>query len=315
MHFFGKTNIDFVGQRTKFFNFSLIINVFGVLAIAAGLAGFHYFEPEFGIDFEGGTELAVAFKGDVNAEKLRGVMEKALKSEPEIKSFGAGNQFLIRVKDVNNGGKVVNETLKANFPGSYTVLKEDKIGPKVGAEMRNYAMLSVVLAMVAILLYIAFRFEFVFGLGAIIALIHDVIFTITIVLLVNKLHIINLEVNQGMLAALLTVIGFSVHDTVIVFDRVRENKEKMKNVPLMELINISINETLSRTINTVLTVVMVLAIIVAFGGPVLQGFGFVMLIGIIIGSYSSIFVASSFVIWYTEKNKLAEKESKSLSKA
>ncbi|MCX6146635.1 MAG: protein translocase subunit SecF [Candidatus Kapabacteria bacterium] len=308
MQFFKETKINFVGHRLQFFYISSIMNVVGLLAIITGFMGLHFLEPDYGIDFTGGTEIAVAFKMPVSTETLRKLMEDELKgktSEPEIKSFGSANQYLIRITDGNEGPKIVKEALVKKYTSSqFEILKVDKIGPKIGNEMRTNALFAIFLAIGAMLLYTTFRFEFTFGLGAIIAIFHDVIVTITIILIVNKLRIINLEVNQGMLAALLTVIGFSVHDTVIVFDRIRENREKFKAMPFINLINLSINETLSRTINTVLTVVLVLLTIVVFGGPVLQGFAFTMLIGILVGTYSSIFIASSFVIWYTDKKGL-----------
>ncbi len=309
MQFFKETKINFVGHRLQFFYISSIMNVVGILAIITGFMGMHFLEPEYGIDFSGGTEIAVAFKMPVSTEILRKLMEDELKgktSEPEIKSFGSENQYLIRITDGNDGPKIVKEALVKKFTSSkFEILKVDKIGPKIGNELRKNAIMSIFLALGAMLLYISFRFEFTFGLGAIIAIIHDVIVTITIILIVNKMRILNLEVNQGMLAALLTVIGFSVHDTVIVFDRIRENREKFKTMPFLNLINLSINETLSRTINTVLTVVLVLLTIVVFGGPVLQGFAFTMLVGILVGTYSSIFIASSFVIWYSDRKSLA----------
>lgn len=309
MQFFKKTEINFVGHRLQFFYISSMMNVIGIIAIISGFMGFHFLEPEYGIDFSGGTEIAVAFKTPVSTESLRNIMKDELKnktSEPEIKSFGSSNQYLIRITDGNEGPKIVKEALAKKFTSKqFEILKVDKIGPKIGNELRRNAIIAIFLAMGAMLLYITFRFEFTFGLGAIIAIFHDVIVTITIILIVNKLRILNLEVNQGMLAAMLTVIGFSVHDTVIVFDRIRENREKFKSMPFINLINLSINETLSRTINTVLTVVLVLLTIVLFGGPVLQGFAFTMLIGILVGTYSSIFIASSFVIWYTDKKSLA----------
>jgi preprotein translocase SecF subunit len=196
------------------------------------------------------------------------------------------------------------ENLKKTFPNqTLTLLKVDKIGPKVGAELRSKAFIALGLSFLMIMLYIAFRFEFLYGLGAIVALVHDAILAFVVSVMVHDLGIINLEVNQSMLAAMLTVIGFSVHDTVIIFDRIRENREKHKNMPFIEMVNLSINETLSRTINTVMTAVIVLIVITIFGGEVLQGFAFVMLIGFITGAYSSIYIASSFVAWYLETFK------------
>jgi preprotein translocase subunit SecF len=293
MRFFHDTKIDFVGKRKMFFIVSLVLNVVGLL-------GAYILGPQFGIDFTGGTEIAVAFKSNTSIEDIRNIFESK-KIEAEIKSYGALNQYLIRIQDSENPQTTIDNTLGSKYEKSqFEILSISKIGPKVGNEMRSQAIWAVLLSIIAILLYIAFRFEFIYGLGAIFALIHDVIITFTGIIIINKLGILHLEINQSILAAMLTVIGFSINDTVIIFDRIRENRLIYKGMHLDELINLSVNETLSRTINTVLVVVLVLLSVVIFGGPVLQGFGFTMLIGIVIGTYSSIYIASSYVIWYIE---------------
>lgn len=302
MQFFHNTNIDFIKTRFMFF-------IISVCSLIAGIALVFIVGIDYGIDFVGGTEIQCSFKNHVEINQIRGAIDGSIKGA-EIKSYGKEGQFLIRVKEtsaqsLNNQKKISDEVinvLKAKFPQNEVIkLGENSIGPKVGKEMRQQAILAVVLSIIAILLYIAFRFEFIYGLGATIALVHDVIFTFGFVLFIGDLGIIPVEFNQSMLAAILTVIGYSINDTVIVFDRIRENKEKHKGIALRKLINLSINETLSRTINTVLTVVLVLTTMVLVAGPVLQGFSFTMLVGIIAGTYSSIYIASSFVIWYTEK--------------
>jgi preprotein translocase subunit SecF len=296
MNFFGKTNIDFLGKRRTFFMASIIF-----CAICIMLP---FFGVRYGIDFTGGTEGAVAFKTPVETQEVRDALEKAGLRGSEIKDYGKPGQYLIRVGTAADAPERMVNGLRTAFPNNdITVLKMDKIGPKVGSELRTQALLAIALSIIAILLYIAFRFEFVYGLGAIVAIFHDVIVAIGSVVIVQKLNLFNLDADQSVLAALLTVIGFSINDTVIIFDRIRENKEKHKTMPLIPLMNLSINETLSRTINTVLTVVMVLLVMVLFGGEVLRGFSFVMLIGITIGSYSSIYIASAFVVWYYENVK------------
>lgn len=293
MRFFHDTKIDFVGKRKMFFIVSLALNVVGLL-------GAFILGPQFGIDFTGGTEIAVAFKSNTSIEDIRDIFESK-KVEAEIKSYGKENQYLLRIQNAENPQTTIDNTLGTKYEKSqFEILSISKIGPKVGNEMRSQAMWAVLLSIIAILLYIAFRFEFIYGLGAIFALIHDVIITFTGIIIINKLGILHLEINQSILAAMLTVIGFSINDTVIIFDRIRENRLIYKGMHLDELINLSVNETLSRTINTVLVVVLVLLSVVIFGGPVLQGFGFTMLIGIVIGTYSSIYIASSYVIWYIE---------------
>jgi preprotein translocase subunit SecF len=302
MQFFHNTHIDFLSKRRLFFFASVAINVIGILVVLfKGL--------DYGIDFVGGTEVAVKFSGSgtPQTEQVRKVMDEAKFAGAEIKSYGRSDEFLIRLP--NSSGRdyssaAIVETLKKSFPNqNITLLKVDKIGPKVGAELRTKALLALALSFAMIMVYIAFRFEFLYGLGAIVALIHDAILAFVVTVMVHDLGIINLEVNQSMLAAMLTVIGFSVHDTVIIFDRIRENREKHKGMPFLKMVNLSINETLSRTINTVMTAVIVLIVITVFGGEVLQGFAFVMLIGFITGAYSSIYIASAFVAWYLETFK------------
>ncbi len=302
MQFFHDTKIDFLSKRRIFFFASIIINIVGILVVAfKGL--------DYGIDFVGGTEVGIKFSGSsaVQTEEVRKAMDEAKFSGSEIKSYGKSDEFLIRLPNLvgkDYSSAAIMESLKKAFPNqTLTLLKVDKIGPKVGAELRSKAFMALGLSFLMIMLYIAFRFEFLYGLGAIVALVHDAILAFVMAVMVHDLGIINLEVNQSMLAAMLTVIGFSVHDTVIIFDRIRENREKHKNMPFIDMVNLSINETLSRTINTVMTAVLVLIVITVFGGEVLQGFAFVMLVGFVTGAYSSIYVASSFVAWYLESVK------------
>jgi preprotein translocase subunit SecF len=297
MRFFHNTNIDFIGKRKTFFFVSLI-------TITLTLIGSIIIGPVMGIDFAGGTEIGVKFQNTISAEEVRTAIESSGFDGAEIKSFGTANSYLIRVKDSDDAPTLVENALNSKIANNpHTTLKVDKIGPKIGSEMRNDGLIAIVLAVIIILLYIGFRFEFVYGIGAIVALVHDVLLTFTFIVVFNKLGIVNLEINQSTLAALLTVLGYSINDTVIIFDRIRENVDKIKGRKLTEIFNLSINETLSRTINTTLTTSIVLLIIVIFGGPVLQGFAFTMLVGFIVGTYSSVFIASSFVLWYSKKSK------------
>ncbi|OGU59518.1 MAG: protein-export membrane protein SecF [Ignavibacteria bacterium GWF2_33_9] len=302
MQFFGKTNIDFVSKRNTWVIFSVSI-------IAIGLIFAFIFPPKFGIDFTGGSEVAVAFSENINTNDIRSAISEAGIKNAEIKSFGEANQYLIRVSELGDVQVTIQNALEKIPNNKVTILKVDKIGAKIGGEMRLQAYLAVFLSIIAMLIYIGFRFEFVFGLGAIVALVHDVFFVISIILIFNGLGIMDLEINQSIVAAILTVVGYSINDTVIIFDRVRENRVSHKGIHLMKLFNLSVNETLSRTINTVLTVVITLVVLLTFGGPVLQGFSFTMLVGILVGTYSSIFIASNFVIFYNEKIKKIDLES------
>lgn len=295
MQFFHGTKIDFMSKRNFFFYFSLsLIGVGLLLVLVLGV--------KYGIDFKGGSEIAVKFSQDIHTDQIRNVVDNLGMKGSEIKSYGKENQFLIRVEDTGDINQKLTDGFKTAFSNNeMTILKSDKIGPKIGNELKWQAFLAVFISLLAILIYVAFRFEYIYGLGAIIALIHDVIVTFALIVIVNHFGVIDLNINQQILAAMLTVIGFSINDTVIIFDRIRENKSRHKSHNFVKLCNISINETLSRTINTVLTVVLVLITLVFLGGPVLQGFAFTMLIGIITGTYSSIYIASAYVVWHMER--------------
>jgi preprotein translocase SecF subunit len=308
MRFFHDTHIDFIGKRKFFYIVSITITVLGlIVAFARGV--------KYGIDFEGGTEAAFSFTHDVETDNVRKAVDAAGFEGSEIKTYGqSGNQILIRVKTEKaqpqqNGAvtKVsdrLQQTLAKAFPkDSITLLKVDNIGPKIGAELRLQALYAVLASIVAILIYISFRFEFLFGLGAIIALVHDVLVAFSFAVIFNGFFGLNLEMNQGMLAAFLTVVGFSINDTVIIFDRIREHRTVHRGENLLMLMNRSINETLPRTINTSLTVALVLVILLVFSGEVLRGFAFTMLVGIITGTYSSIYIASAFVVDVLIKQK------------
>lgn len=295
MQFFDKTNINFVKERHLFFIFSsLFLTVGVILVLVLGV--------DFGIDFTGGSEVAIKFEQTVSTDAVRDAVKKGGVFAEEVKSYGADNQFLIRLKEVGRISDKIEEALKAEMPqNKFEVLKTDTIGPKIGEELTIQALIAVILSMIGIMIYVAFRFKFEYGFAAMFALGHDVVFTVIVITIVHKLGFINLEFNQNIVAALLTVVGYSVNDTVIIFDRIRENLDKVKGVSFQKLVNTSINETLSRTINTVITVIVVLLTIVLFGGPVLEGFAFTMLVGLVVGTYSSIYIASSLVIWYLEK--------------
>lgn len=294
MEFFKVTNIDFVGFRKTFAIISISLTILGILAVLV-------FPPVLGIDFKGGAEIALQISGNHDISEIRKIVDNTGVKGAEIKSFGDANQFLVRVVETN-GPDMVMEALNEALPNEkITMLKVDKIGPKIGSELLIDAVWALVFSVIAILIYIAFRFDFSFGIGAIVALFHDVILTFAIVVVTHHLGILDLEMNQGILAGMLTVIGYSINDTVVIFDRVRENKEKHKGMNFTKLVNMSLNETLSRTINTGLSVIMVLIVIFVFGGPVLQGLVFTMFWGLVLGTYSSIYVASNFVIWNDER--------------
>lgn len=308
MQFFSNTHIDFLGKRKFFYMVSLAVTVLGlVVAFVRGV--------EFGIDFEGGVEAQFRFPAAVETGAVRSAIGSAGFEGAEVKSGGEG-EVILRVKNPENQAdqsisvlsQKLQDALKAQFPGQNIELRSiNSVGPKVGKELRTQALWAVIASVIAILLYIAFRFEWIYGLGAVIALLHDVLVAFSFAVICNGLFGLNLEMNQGMLAAFLTVLGFSINDTVIIFDRIRENKGVHRGENLMMLMNRSINETLPRTINTSLTVVIVLLTLLIFSGEALQGFAFTMLVGIITGTYSSIYIASAFVVdSMIRKGKLAK---------
>jgi preprotein translocase SecF subunit len=263
---------------------------------------------DYGIDFLGGTEIIVRFDSPVQIGDVRDAMTKTGLEKPEIKSFGSERDILIRTTEQGFGttiGDKIRNGLKASFPDNpHIVTKEDKIGPKIGAELRQDAFWAVFWSLVAISIYVAFRFKWIYGIGAVVALFHDVLVTLGLVSIVDGISPnFTLEIDQNMIAAFLTLVGLSVNDTVVIFDRIRENQKIFKTMGLFELINKSLNETLSRTIITSGTIFIVTIVLFSLGGEVLRGFSFVLTIGIITGTYSSIYIASAVVLEWANRAK------------
>jgi preprotein translocase subunit SecF len=301
MRFFGKTNIDFMGKRRLWYAVSATVIGLGMLSLL--FKGVNY-----GIDFLGGTEIVVRFQNNVEVGDIRTAMDKAGFTKAEIKTFGSDRDMLIRTPDQGEGNVVgdrIRSGLQAQFPANpFIVQKEDKIGPKIGAELRRDAIYAVLASLVAILLYLGFRFKFLWAAGAVTALFHDVLLTLGLVSIFDGLipHL-NLEFNQTMVAAFLTLVGLSNNDTVVIFDRIRENQKLFKSMDLVTLINMSVNQVLSRTIITSGTVFVVLSVLLVFGGEVTRGFAFASLVGIVTGTYSSIYIASALVVEVVTKTK------------
>jgi preprotein translocase subunit SecF len=297
MRLLHQTNIDFMAKRKKMYALSATVILIGLISLFT--KGIHY-----GIDFTGGTELVVQFSQRPDVGQIRDMMNNSGFSGSEIKTFGDDTRVLIRTQEQGEGtviGDRIKDGLRTSF-GSLNpqVLEEQKIGPKIGAELRKDAVYAVVFSLVAIGLYIAFRFKFIYGVGALVALFHDVMVTLGIISLLDGLTpLTNFEIDQNMIAALLTLVGLSVNDTVVIFDRLRENQKRYRTMSLGEVINKSLNETLSRTIITSGTIFIVTVILYLLGGEVNRGFGFTLTIGILTGTYSSIYVASAVVLDYT----------------
>lgn len=298
MRLFGKTNINFMGQRKTWYMVSATV-------ILAGMISLFVKGIDYGIDFLGGTELIVQFNQPAPISAVRSAMDRIGLGRAEIKTFGSDRDILIRTVEQSTGTTVadsIRTALTGGFPDNpYTVLKEDKIGPKIGAELRRNALYAIIASLIAIWLYIGFRFKFSYGVGAVVALFHDVLVTLGMVSIFDG--VFNLEISQNMIAAFLTLVGLSVNDTVVIFDRIRENQKIFRSMPLTELINKSLNETLSRTIITSGTIFIVLVVLLIFGGEVTRGFSFALTIGIITGTYSSIYMASAVVLEWALRTK------------
>jgi len=294
MRIFENTHIDFLGKRRLFYIISISIIVIGMVTL--NFSGI----PK-GIDFQGGTELQIRFDNDVDVHELRKAMDEVGFTGMEIKTMGDTKNLLLRTPIQGEGQTVsdkiqdgINKGLKGN---SFKVMRIDKVGPKIGKELTDNAVKAVIFSLIGILIYLSFRFQFVYSLGAVIALFHDVLITVAAVSIADAIiPSLQLELTQTMLAAFLTLIGFSVNDTVIIFDRIRENIRLFKNEDIEQVMNKSVNATLSRTIITSGTVFLTVLVLFIFGGEVLRGFAFVFGIGIITGTYSSVFVASSIVV-------------------
>jgi len=294
MRLFKKTNINFLGVRNRWY-------IISTLTIFAGIIGVAVKGIQFGVDFKGGTEIVVSFDQKVEIGAIRDALGKVGLEKSELKSYGTGSGVLIRTTEQEAGAAVSNritDALRQGFPArKFEILKEDRIGPKVGKELRQDAIFAVLWAFVAILAYVAIRFKFSYGLGAVIALIHDVFTTFGVIIIMNGvIPGLNLEITQEVIAAFLTLVGVSVNDTVVIFDRIRENEKIYRSMSLAELMNKSLNETLSRTVITSGTIFLVLMVLLVFGGEVNRAFAFTMVFGIVTGTYSSIYVASAFVL-------------------
>jgi preprotein translocase subunit SecF len=288
------THVDFMGQRRFWYLFS-------AAWIVAGLIGILFKGVALGIDFLGGTELLVRFETPVEITDVRQAMNAAGFEGTEIKMFGNPTDILIRTGEQAEGS-VIAERIRAGLTAAFPttkleVLREDQIGPRIGAELRRDALYAILALLIIMLVYIGFRFKFIYGVSAVVALFHDVLVTFGITVITNGVTPwLNLELSQTMMAAFLTLIGYSINDKVVVFDRIRENLKIHKGESLLNLLNRSINETLSRTIVTGGAVILVLVVLILFGGEVNRAFAFTFLVGTIIGTYSSIYVASSIIL-------------------
>ncbi len=298
--------IDFMGKRKIAFSISLALILIGIGAmifnkISTGKM-FNY-----GVDFAGGTLIQLRFEKDADLDKLRAILKKAGLKDVLIQDFGSTKEVLIRTQKSSGSLSGLQEkvasAIKKGYPENpFEVRRVEVVGPKVGRELKEKGLLAIIYAMLGILLYVSWRFEFKFAVGAVLALFHDVTITAGIFALLHK------QMDLQILAALLTIVGYSLNDTIVVYDRIRENHPSgtMTSTRMIEVINRSVSETLSRTLLTSLTTLVAVLALLFLGGEVIRGFALALTIGIVVGTYSSIFIASPVVVyWYKwDINKL-----------
>jgi len=293
-------HLDFVGKIKYAIIFSAVLIIIGIgsVILHGGLAP--------GIDFAGGSIIQVKFQNDVSADQIRTALKSTKLESSIIQQFGE-KEFLIRTSESFSDQKVlaanVDQPLTAAFNKSYEIRRVEVVGSKVGADFKRKAIIAVILSWLAMMIYVGWRFEFRYALGGILALVHDV--TITI----GAVSIMNMEFTINILAALIFIIGFSINDTIVVLDRIRENVKLNPKQKLGDIINLSINQTLSRTILTSLTVFLTVFALFLLGGAVIHDFAFSLLVGVVIGTYSSIYIACTIVLLF-ENLKLSKMKRK-----
>ncbi len=297
------TKIDFLGKRKYAFVFSGILAIIGIFAIVQIANG----KANLGIDFAGGTAVQLKFEKQVSLHDIRKALEDAGVKDFDLQEFPAVKKILIKVKKSDEQVGKVADTLTGiisqKFPDNkYVVDSTTEIGPRVGGQLRRNSAQAIAMATLGILIYIAIRFKFDFAVGATVATFHDVLAVLAVFFLLGR------EINLILVTALLTIAGYSLTDTVVVFDRIRENLRLKAKEPVEAIMNLSVNEVLSRTIVTSFTVLLTSLSLFLFGGEVIHDFALAMILGVIVGTYSSIFVASPIVLLWRNKASLAKKK-------
>ncbi len=290
MDFFKRIpNIDFMGRRRPFMFVSLVVVLVSFLSF--GLRGF-----SFGLDFTGGAVLEAAFAKPIELASVRSALEKGGFGDAVAQNYGSVREVLIRIPpraETRSGeiGKAAFAALSKIADNSAELRRTEFVGPQVGKELAEKGGLALLISLFGILIYVALRFEYRFAVGAIVATMHDVIIT------VGVFSLFQIEFDLNVLAAVLAVIGYSLNDTVVVYDRIRENFRKVRKGTVEEIVNLSVNQTLSRTIMTSVATLMTVVALYFFGGATLQGFSLALIVGIVVGTYSSIYIASAATIW------------------
>ena len=296
------TNINF-SSKFRYANILSLV-LFSLSIIFITFKGLNY-----GIDFKGGTLIELR-SNDIEASSIRDVLKNMSLGDINVKKFGQEGDYLIKVEQMGDNNKLIPEikkNLSDNLTSEVNFRRVENVGPKVSAELLQSGILAISLSLAAMLFYIWIRFEWQFSIGSIIALFHDVIITLGI------FSILSLEINLSIIAAVLTIVGYSMNDTVVIYDRIRENLGKYHRLNIREIANLSINETLARTIITSVTTLLALISIFILGGEILRGFSFAMILGVLIGTYSSIFVASPILKTFKVSYKTLVKEEEKIT--
>ena len=285
----------------KFSNYYKKLNILSLILIILSVLILLFKGLNFGVDFKGGTLIEIRTENsNIGISEIRQSFTKMNLGDVNVKKFGKENDYLVKIENTKsedeNFIESINKKLSSDLGSTVNFRRVEKVGPKVSKELLKDGLLAITLSLAAMLFYIWIRFEWQFSLGAIAALIHDVIITIGI------FSLLSYEVNLSIVAAVLTIVGYSMNDTVVIFDRIRENLRKYSKISTLEISDISTNETLSRTLITSVTTLLALSSTYFFGGAILKGFSFAMIIGVIVGTYSSIFVAAP-ILKYTNVNQ------------
>ena len=287
----------------KYYNLS---NIISLILFIMSIFFLTFKGLNYGVDFKGGTLIELRSDNtNYKTEDIRGAFNKLNLDDLSVKKFGAEGDYVIKFKrpDLNEPDFIKNlKNDLDNYLEDYSFRRVENVGPKVSAELLQDGLTAIAIALAAMLIYIWFRFEWQFSIGAIVAIFHDVIITLGI------FSLLSLEINLSIVAAVLTIVGYSMNDTVVIFDRVRENLKKYADIKIFDLTNLSINETLSRTLITSVTTLLALLSIFFFGGEILKGFSFAMILGVILGTYSSIFIANPVLVYFKVSQKTLIKE-------
>ncbi len=294
-------------NKISFNRFYKLFNYLSLFLIIASLCLLLFKGLNYGIDFKGGTLIELrSNNSELNITKLRKSLTNMNLGDVNVKKFGTKTDYLIKFEKRNTNNPNLISDIKKNLVNEigsdFDFRRVENVGPKVSQELLNSGMIAIGLSLAAMLFYIWIRFEWQFSLGAIVAIFHDVVITLGI------FSLFNLEINLSIVAAVLTIVGYSMNDTVVIFDRVRENLKKFSDIKIFELTNISINETLSRTIITSITTLLALFSIYFFGGEILKGFSFAMILGVIFGTYSSIYIANPILVFLKVSQRTIMKE-------